>query len=386
MIASRWALFFFAVLVLGQIVAGARAGQGGERPSRPGVTSQPFGKMPDGTTVDAYTLVNANGVEVRVITYGAILTSVKVPDRRGAIADVVHGFETLDGYLKGHPYFGAVVGRYANRIGKAQFTLNGRTYPLAANNGPNHLHGGIRGFDKYVWHAEPLPKRAGVVLSRTSPDGEEGYPGTVKVRVTYTLTDANQLELEYEATSDKPTPLNLTNHSYFNLSGHDSGSVLDHELTVHADRYTPVDSTLIPTGALAPVQGTPFDFRKPARIGARIGEPHEQLKYGIGYDHNWVLNRTGDGLEMAARVVDPKSGRTLEVSTTEPGLQFYTGNFLDGSVKGKGGTVYNQRSAFCLETQHFPDSPNKPDFPSTILEPGKTHRSRTVFSFGVVKQ
>ena len=385
MIASRWALFFFAVVILGQIVTGGRARQDDQPPAKPGVTRQPFGTTADGASVELYTLVNRNGVEIRVITYGAIITSIKVPDRNGAFADVVHGFDSLDGYLKGHPYFGAVVGRYGNRIGRAQFTLNGRTHKLAANNGPNHLHGGHKGFDKFVWQAEPLTSGVGIVLSRTSPDGEEGYPGTLKARVTYTLTDTGQLEIEYHATSDKPTPVNLTNHSYFNLSGHDSGDILDHELTLYADRYTPVDSTLIPTGELAPVQGTPFDFRKPTRVGERINQRHEQLEHAGGYDHNWVLNRTGEGLQPAARLVDQKSGRTLEVATREPGLQFYTGNFLNGTIKGKGGAVYEHRSALCLETQHYPDSPNKPDFPSTILNPEETLRSRTVFKFGVVK-
>ena len=352
------------------------------QPAGPGVTRQPFGKTGDGTPVDAYTLVNAKGVEVRVITYGGIITSIKVPDRAGAFADVVHGFDTIDGYLGEHPYFGAIVGRYGNRIGRAQFTLNGRTYTLAANNGANHLHGGRRGFDKFVWQAEPLAGGAGLTLTRTSPDGEEGYPGNLKVRVTYTLTEASEIRIDYEATSDQATPVNLTNHSYFNLAGHDAGDVLDHVLTLHADRYTPVDAGLIPTGELMPVAGTPFDFSSPTRIGERIDQRNDQLKYGIGYDHNWVLNRKGSGLVLAARLVEPRSGRALEVRTTEPGLQFYTGNFLDGSVRGKGGRRYARRSALCLETQHFPDSPNKPGFPTTILEPGRTYRTQTVFAFG----
>ena len=382
MIAFRWTLAFPAMIVLAQIIAGAG---GGQAPSRPGVAQQPFGKMPDGTSVDVFTLTNKHGVEVRVMSYGAIVTSIRVPDRNGAFADVVHGFDDLEGYLKRHPYFGALVGRYGNRIGKAQFTLNGQAYKLAANDGPNHLHGGIRGFDKFVWQAEPLKGVVGVAFARTSPDGEEGYPGNLKVRVTYALTDANDLSIEYHATSDKPTPVNLTNHSYFNLSGHDSGTILAHELMLHADRYTPVDGSLVPTGELAPVDGTPFDFRKATAIGARIGQSHPQLKYGRGYDHNWVLNRLGEGLQPAARVYDPKSGRTLDVATTEPGIQVYTGNFLDGTDKGKGGTVYQHRSAFCLETQHYPDSPNKPNFPSTIVRPGEEYRSRTLFRFGVLK-
>jgi aldose 1-epimerase len=304
-----------------------------------------------------------------------------VPDRSGQLADVVLGFDALDGYLKTHPYFGAVVGRYGNRIGKGQFTLDGRTYKLAINNPPNHLHGGIKGFDKFVWTAEPLSGRVGVAFSRTSPDGEEGYPGSLEARIVYTLTDRNELAVEYQATTDKATPINLTQHSYFNLAA--AGDILGHQMTINADRYTPVDATLIPTGDLAAVDGTPFDFRKPTAIGARIDVAHEQIKNGGGYDHNFVLNRTGSGLALAARVVETRTGRTLEVRTTEPGLQFYTGNFLDGTLTGKGGQVYRHRTGFCLETQHFPDSPNKPQFPSAILRPGQEYRSQTVFAFGV---
>jgi aldose 1-epimerase len=332
-----------------------------------------------------FTLTGSNGFEVRAITYGGIITSIRVPDRRGVLADVVLGFDTLQPYLARHPYFGAIVGRYGNRIGKATFDLDGRSYKLAANNGPNHLHGGVRGFDTHIWRAEPLATGVGVTFSRTSPDGEEGYPGTLDVRVTYTLTDPGTLTVDYEATTDKATPVNLTQHTYFNLSGHDAGEILGHEVTLYADRFTPVDETLIPTGVLAPVEGTPFDFRASTAIGARIGQAHPQLAAGRGYDHNFVLTRNGEGMQPAARVVDQRSGRTLEVATTEPGLQFYSGNFLDGSQKGKEGTVYNHRNGFCLETQHFPDSPNKPNFPSTILRPGQTHRSRTSFTFGVAK-
>jgi aldose 1-epimerase len=325
-------------------------------------------------------------MEVRAMTYGGIITSILAPDRNGAMADVVLGFDSLEPYLPRHPYFGAIVGRYGNRIGNAQFTLDGRTYKLAANNGPNHLHGGVRGFDKYVWEAAPLADATGVAFSRTSADGEEGYPGSLKVRVTYRLSDANALEIAYEATTDKATPVNLTQHTYFNLAGHDAGDILGHEVTINADRFTPVDATLIPTGELANVAGTPFDFRKPAKVGARIDEPHPQLKMGRGYDHNFVLTRKGVGLEEAARVVDRKSGRTLGVTTTEPGVQFYTGNFLDGRQKGKGGAIYRHRNGLCLETQHFPDTPNRPNFPSAILKPGETYRSRTVFAFGVGKE
>jgi aldose 1-epimerase len=333
--------------------------------------------------VDIFTLRNANGIEIKATSYGAIITSLVTPDRSGRPADIVLGFDSLDGYLEGSPYFGAVVGRYGNRIANGRFTLDGQTYSLATNNGPNHLHGGVRGFDKVVWSAEALSGRPGVAFSRRSPDGEEGYPGNLDVRVVYELTDRDELVVEYRATTDKATPVNLTQHSYFNLAA--QGDVLGHQLMIEADRYTPVSSTLIPTGELAPVQGTPFDFRTPAAIGSRIGQSDEQLKNGGGYDHNFVLNRPGPGRQLAARVVEPTTGRTLEVSTTEPGVQFYSGNFLDGTITGKGGRVYQRRSGFCLETQHFPDSPNHPKFPSTILRPGAVYQSQTVFRFGVVK-
>jgi aldose 1-epimerase len=376
----------FAVAVLCQVIAGA-SGEQAKRDdgAKPGVARAPFGRAPDGAPVEIFTLTNAHGVQVRAMTFGAIITSIRVPDRNGRFADVVLGFDTLEPYTKEHPYFGAVVGRYGNRIAGARFSLGGRTFKLAANNGPNHLHGGVKGFDKFVWRAEPIARGIGVSFWRTSPDGEEGYPGALDVRVTYTLTDANALEIEYQATADADTPVNLTQHTYFNLAGHDGGSILGHELTLNADRYTPVDATLIPTGELVPVAGTPFDFTKPSSIGARIDQPNEQLTRGRGYDHNFVLNRKGAGVQPAARVVDPKSGRTLEVSTTEPGVQLYTGNFLDGTVKGKGGAAYPQRGGLCLETQHFPDSPNQPSFPSTIVRPGQQLRSQTVFTFGIAK-
>jgi len=367
-----------------QAIIAARADQDSSSRARAGVTRAAWGKMPDGTGVDIYTLANANGVEIKAITYGGIIQSLRVPDRAGRFDDIVLGFDSLEGYLADHPFFGAIIGRYGNRIGKAQFTLDGQTFKLAANNGPNHLHGGVKGFDKVLWKAEGTKSDAGpgVTFTRTSPDGEEGYPGNLNVRVTYTLTDRNELVVDYHATTDKATPVNLTQHSYFNLAGQASGDILGHELMLNADRHTPVDETLIPTGELAPVQGTPFDFRQPTAIGARISQDHPQLKYGLGYDHNWVLSRKGDGLQLAARVHEPKTGRTLEVSTTEPGIQFYAGNFLDGKLTGKAGAVYRHRTGFCLETQHFPDSPNKPQFPSTILKPGAEYRSRTVFTFG----
>jgi len=339
----------------------------------------------NGKPIDVFTLSSGQGIELQAITYGGIITSLKVPDRSGRVADVVLGFDTPDAYWKEPPppFFGAIIGRYGNRIAKGKFTLEGKTYTLATNNGPNHLHGGNKGFDKVLWTAESRQTADGatVVFTRTSPDGEEGYPGTLSARVTYTVTPRNELIIDYHATTDKATPVNLTQHSYFNLAGDGSGDILGHELTINADRYTPVDDTLIPTGELAPVEGTPFDFRKATAIGARIDQNNPQLKNGKGYDHNWVLNRSGAGLQLAARLTDPKSGRTMEIRTTEPGLQFYSGNFLDGTIKGKGGRVYGHRGGLCLETQHFPDSPNHSNFPSPILRPGQTYESRTVFKF-----
>lgn len=365
-----------------------------EQPAAPPVvekkaaaTSASFGEVPNGPALTIYTLTNANGVEVRTIPYGAIVVSVRVPDKTGKVDDVVLGFDRIDGYAGTHPYFGAVVGRYGNRIAKAAFTLDGQEYALAANNGPNSLHGGLKGFDKKLWAAELFDRdgNVGVVYSLVSPDGDEGFPGNVKVQVTYTLTKNNELSVEYEATTDKATPINLTQHSYFNLAGEGRGDILGHRLTIVANRYTPVDATLIPTGDYADVENTPFDFRKPTPIGARIDADHEQLRHGGGYDHNWILNRDQDGLVHAARLEEPTSGRTLDVWTTEPGIQFYAGNFLDGTIKGKSGHVYARRSGLCLETQHFPDSPNRSSFPSTILRPGEQFRSKTVFAFGATK-
>jgi aldose 1-epimerase len=350
------------------------------------VTPASFGRLPDGTDVGLFTLNNARGLEVRAIAYGAIILSVRAPDRRGRLDDVVLGCDDLEGYLTRSRYFGAVVGRYGNRIAHGRFTLDGRTFQLATNNGPNHLHGGVKGFDKVVWLAQPhaLDGHTAVAFSYTSPDGEEAYPGTLNARVSYALTERNELVVEYEATTDKPTLVNLTQHSYFNLAGEGRGDILQHVLSLEADRFTPVDDTSIPTGELAPVAGTPFDFRQPTAIGARIDADHEQLRRGAGYDHNFVL-RDGPvpgGLRHAARVFEPASGRTLDVATTEPGVQFYAGTHLGGQI-GKHGHPYGPRTAFCLETQHFPDSPNHPHFPSTILRPGATYRSKTVFTFGV---
>ncbi|MDH3291248.1 MAG: galactose mutarotase [Gemmatimonadota bacterium] len=379
--------------LLGSVLAMAACGSAADREAedqlrgRASVTREEYGRLPDGTRVDLLTLANASGMEVRAITYGGIILSIRVPDRRGRYDDVVLGFPGLDGYLQNAPYFGAIVGRYANRIAGGKFTLDRRTVQLAINDGPNHLHGGVRGFDKVVWSAQgfALNDSVGVVFTYTSADGEEGYPGSLVATVRYTLTDANTLVVDYRAKTDRATPVNLTQHTYFNLAGAGSGDVLNHVLTIFADRYAPVDSTLIPTGELVPVEGTPFDFRQPTAIGARIDTSHVQVGRAGGYDHNFVLSRGGDGLAHAARVYDPDTGRVLDVYTTEPGLQFYSGNFLDGSVTGKNGRVYQHRYGFCLEPQHFPDSPNKRGFPSTILRPGGEYRSSTVYAFGVAQ-
>ncbi|MCK2184238.1 aldose epimerase family protein [Halomonas getboli] len=356
-----------------------------------GVEAAPFGELPDGREVTLYRLTNADGMTVEVMNYGGIIVSLKAPDREGNVEDIVLGFDTLDGYLSEayrrlNPYFGALIGRYGNRIDQGRFSLDGTTYQLATNDGDNHLHGGEEGFDRRLWQAEPFSDEngEGVILHYVSEDGEEGYPGRLEATVTYTLTDDNALEVSYRAETDRATPVNLTQHSYFNLSGEGDPSILDHVLTIHGDAFTPVDETLIPTGEIRDVAGTPFDFRQPTPIGRRIGDDNRQLARGGGYDHNFVLamdNAPLDAPRSAARVVDPDSGRVLEIATTEPGLQFYSGNFLDGSVTGKGGEPYLKRSGFALETQHFPDSPNRPDFPSTILEPDETYRSLTVYRF-----
>jgi aldose 1-epimerase len=342
----------------------------------------PFGTAPDGRAVRHYTLRNAQGMTAEIITYGAIVVSLTAPDKNGRFDDVVLGYDNLADYIKVSPYFGAIVGRYGNRIGKGKFTLDGTTYTLATNDGENHLHGGIRGFDKVVWDDEPVDRAdaVGVKLSYLSRDGEEGYPGNLRVSVIYLLTNRNELRIEYEATTDKATPVNVTHHGYFNLTG-GQRDILGHELMLNAERFTPVDAGLIPTGELRPVQGTPMDFGKRTAIGARIDDSYEQLQFGGGYDHNWVLNKKGDAMTLAAEVYEPTTGRLMTVRTTEPGIQFYAGNFLDGTITGKDGVVYKHRYGFCLETQHYPDSPNKPDFPSTILRPGRIYRTTTVYAF-----
>ncbi len=374
-----------AAVLLAQPPKAARTG--------PSVAEAPFGKSPDtkdkaGERITLYTLTNRNGVTAKCMTYGAIITELHVPDKSGRLGDVVLGFDSLDGYLKGHPYFGSNAGRSANRIAKGKFTLDGKEYTLATNNAPNHLHGGTEGFDKKVWRGESFlgATGPGVKFTYRSPDGEEGYPGNLSVTISYTLTDNNELVVDYRATTDKPTVCNLAHHSYFNLAGHNAGDILGHQVQILAKNYTPADDTLIPTGKIAPVDATPFDFTEPKVIGTVLkkagGDP-------VGFDLNYVLDKgTTDRPELAARVTDPKSGRVLEVLSTEPGLQFYTGNFLDGTNVGKGGAVYKQYNGFCMEPQKFPDSVNKPEWKeksNPVLRPGETYKQTTVYKFSVVK-
>jgi aldose 1-epimerase len=377
-----------AVILAGCFLVAAVAATAGAQapaasPTRAPSQKSSFGKTKEGAPVDLYTLTNQHGMVAKIMTYGATLTELLVPGKTGAPTNVVLGFDTIEPYLAGTPYFGATVGRIGNRIAKGAFTLNGKTYKLATNNGPNHLHGGIKGFDKVVWKAEPVTAKDGQAVKFTyrSADGEEGYPGNLDATVVYTLTGADELRIEYTATTDKATPVNLTNHSYFNLAGEGNGTIVNHVMMINADAMTPVDAALIPTGKIDPVKGTVFDFTTPTAIGARIekvpGPPP------VGYDHNYVLRAApaGQPMRLAARVTEPTSGRTMEVRTTEPGVQFYTGNFLDGTIKNRKGVPYQKHSAFCLETQHFPDSVNQPSFPSTILEPGKTYQTTTVYAF-----
>lgn len=351
------------------------------------LTKEVFGRLADGRAVDIYTLTNRNGVEARIINYGAAIVSLKVPDRSGKLDDVVLGYDSLDGYLANAPYIGTVIGRYANRIAKGRFSLNGVEYKLAVNNGENHLHGGLVGFDKVLWDASLVKTVNGAALKLiyVSADGEEGYPGKLTVRVVYTLTNTNELRIAYSATTNKDTVINLTQHSYFNLSGQGNGDILGHQLMINAARFTPTDAGAIPTGELRAVKGTPFDFTTPVSIGARINETDEQLVLGKGYDHNFVLNGKNGTLRRAAKAMDTSTGRVMEVWTTEPGVQLYTGNYLDGSKIGKEGKAYKHRYGFCLETQHFPDSPNRAKFPTTVLRRGAEFRSTTVFKFSVQK-
>ncbi len=344
---------------------------------------RPFGETEEGEAVDLYTLVNSEGAQVEITNYGGIVVSLMMPDQEGEFDDIVLGFDTLDEYLEGHPYFGATVGRYANRIANAEFTLDGETYTLTANDGPNHIHGGDQGFDRVVWLAQAHTASNGPVLRLyyVSEDGEEGYPGNLEVMVTYTLTNDNELRTDFHATTDAPTICNLTHHSYFNLAG--EGDILDHVVMMPADHFTPVDEELIPTGEIQSVDGTPFDFREPTPIGARIDDDDEQLEQGGGYDHNWVYDKETGELTLLARVTEPESGRVMEVLSTKPGMQLYTGNFLDGSLTGKDGWVYEERHAFCMEPHYFPDSPNQPDFPSAVLRPGETYEHTIVYRFSV---
>lgn len=342
-----------------------------------------FGKLPDGREVFQYTLTNDSGMSVQIINYGATVTSLRVPDRNGVMSDVILGYDNLQGYINGTAYFGAIVGRYGNRIAKGRFELDGKQYQLATNNGENHLHGGNIGFNKVLWDASVLSDSGepSLQLQYTSPDGEEGYPGTVTLKVVYTLTEKNGLRIDYEGTTDKPTILNPTNHSYFNLSGSFTDTILNHQLTIEADNYTPVDAGLIPTGEIAGVADTPMDFRTPRTIGERIEDKDQQLVYGKGYDHNWVLRDFTGEVRKVAELYEPKSGRLMTVFTDQPGLQFYSGNFLDGTDKGKNGVAYQHRTGLCLETQAFPDSPNKPQFPSVTLRPGQLYYQTTIYQF-----
>jgi aldose 1-epimerase len=375
----------FAILAI--TLAGAAIAAAQQKTEiKPGLKMESFGKTADGQQVQLFTLTNKNGIEAKITNFGGIIVSLKTPDRKGQLTDIVLGYDNLEGYVGDTAFFGALIGRYGNRIAKGQFVLNGKTYQIPLNDGPNALHGGPNAFNKKVWTAKDVSTHSTPMLQLTylSKDGENGFPGNLSVQVTYSLTSDNELRIDYAATTDKDTVLNLTNHSYFNLKGEGQGDILQHEVRLNANKFTPVDATLIPTGELKPVQGTPFDFRKSTAIGARINMDDQQLKYGWGYDHNWVLNGMGSGqLVMAARVHEATTGRVLEVLTDQPGVQFYSGNHMDGTIRGKGGKIYPKRGGLCLETQHYPDSPNHPAFPSTELKPGQKFHSTTIYKFGV---
>lgn len=370
------ALSFLALLICVSAIAIA---------AKPTIQKQPFGKTADGKTVDKFTMTNGKSSEMSVITYGGTVVSLKMPDKDGEYGDVVLGFDSLADYERQTSFIGSLIGRYGNRIANGKFSLDGKEFTLAKNNGENHLHGGVKGFDRVVWSATPFIDAAGAHLSLTyqSKDGEEGYPGNLNVTVVYSLTVKNELKIVYSATTDKATVVNLTHHSYFNLAGAGESTILDHELVLAASRFTPTNPGSIPIGELRSVVGTQFDFRTPQRIGNRINDDVEQLKFGQGYDHNWVLDKKDNSLALAATVFEPTSGRVMEVHTTEPGIQFYSGNFLDGAIKGKSGQSYPRRSGFCLEAQHFPDSPNQPKFPSTVLRPGRKYSQTTIYKFSV---
>lgn len=365
--------FLFLIILFSQINIKAQAM----------IEKKLYGTLPDNNQVFLYTLKNSSGMKVEISEFGAAVVSLYVPDREGNLADVVLGYDSLSGYVNGSSYFGAIVGRYGNRIAKGKFTMDGKDYQLTVNSGTNHLHGGAKGFDKVSWKGEPIESETDPALKLTyvSKDGEEGYPGTATVIVTYTLTNDNELRIDYEGSTDKTTILNPTHHSYFNLAGNLKNKILDHELMINAETFTPVDGNLIPTGELRQVENTPFDFRKPQKIGSRINEKDEQLKFGLGYDHNWVLNDYYKGVRLAADLYDPQSGRYMEVLTDQPGLQFYSGNFLDGSAIGKNSIAYAHRTGLCLEAQIFPDSPNKKNFPSAVLKPGEIYRQTTIYKF-----
>jgi aldose 1-epimerase len=352
------------------------------------ISEQAFGVTQGGDSVTLFTFANGNGLEVKIMNYGGIVTHLSVPDEAGKVEDIVLGFDQLADYEKGSPYFGAIVGRYGNRIAKGKFTLNGTEYTLAVNNNENHLHGGLKGFDKVVWDAKTFENAdgAGLILKYLSADMEEGYPGNLDITVTYTVKANNEIEIDYHATTDKPTVANITQHSYFNLTGNTKRDILDHDVMIKSNNLIPVDAGLIPTGQLMPVAGTPFDFNDATKVGARIDEDHEQMKLGGGYDHCWVLNKSSeDALEWVVKATDTESGRVFELATSEPGVQFYTGNFLDGTLTGKGGAVYEQRYGLCFEPEHFPDSPNQANFPSVILNPGEEYSTTTIWKFGVVE-